>query len=103
MKPGDGRQTRSCCYATDLIDGIVNIGNPIEFTIAELAEIVAQQVGVPLKVVEQDLPPDDPTGASRISPLRPSPERLGTAEPHASSELAAVAPAAENPREPATR
>jgi nucleoside-diphosphate-sugar epimerase len=61
MKPGDGRQTRSCCYATDLIDGIVNIGNPIEFTIAELAEIVAQQVGVPLKVVEQDLPPDDPT------------------------------------------
>jgi nucleoside-diphosphate-sugar epimerase len=71
---GDGRQTRSFCYATDLIDGIVrlakgdglrgkivNIGNPIEFTIAELAEIVAHQVGVPLKVVEQDLPPDDPT------------------------------------------
>jgi dTDP-glucose 4,6-dehydratase len=71
---GDGRQTRSFCYVTDLIDGIVrlakgdglrgklvNVGNPVEFTIAELAQIVAEQVGVPLNVVEHALPPDDPT------------------------------------------
>jgi len=71
---GDGRQTRSFCYVDDLIDGIVklakidglggrvvNIGNPGEFTIAELAGIVAELVGVPLNVVERELPPDDPT------------------------------------------
>jgi nucleoside-diphosphate-sugar epimerase len=71
---GDGRQTRSFCYVDDLIDGIlrlakadalrgrvVNIGNADEFTIMELAQIIAEMVGVPLKVVEQDLPPDDPT------------------------------------------
>jgi nucleoside-diphosphate-sugar epimerase len=71
---GDGRQTRSFCYVDDLIDGIlrlakadalrgrvVNIGNSDEFTIMELARIIAEMVGVPLKVVEQDLPPDDPT------------------------------------------
>jgi dTDP-glucose 4,6-dehydratase len=71
---GDGRQTRSFCYVTDLIDGIVrlakgdglrgklvNVGNPVEFTIVELARIVAEQVGVPLNVVEHALPPDDPT------------------------------------------
>jgi nucleoside-diphosphate-sugar epimerase len=71
---GDGRQTRSFCYVSDLIDGIVrlakgaglsgkvvNIGNPDEFTIAELASIVSDMVGVPLNAVAQQLPPDDPT------------------------------------------
>lgn len=71
---GDGRQTRSFCYVSDLIDGIVrlakgeglrgklvNIGNPGEFTIAELAGIVAELAGVKLNVVARDLPPDDPT------------------------------------------
>jgi nucleoside-diphosphate-sugar epimerase len=71
---GDGRQTRSFCYVDDLIDGIVrlakrpalcgkvvNIGNPDEFTIVELAQIIADAVGVPLNVVARDLPPDDPS------------------------------------------
>jgi nucleoside-diphosphate-sugar epimerase len=71
---GNGRQTRSFCYVSDLIDGIVrlaktaglsgrvvNVGNPVEFTISELAELVARLVGVPLNIVECDLPPDDPT------------------------------------------
>jgi nucleoside-diphosphate-sugar epimerase len=71
---GDGSQTRSFCYVDDLIDGIyqlatrpglsgrvVNVGNPGEFTIRELAEIVAEQIGIELKTVDQALPPDDPT------------------------------------------
>ena len=71
---GDGSQTRSFCHVSDLIDGIVrlakgdnlqgkivNVGNPDEFTILELAEIVAGLAGVALNVVERDLPPDDPT------------------------------------------
>jgi nucleoside-diphosphate-sugar epimerase len=70
---GDGRQTRSFCYVTDLVDGVVrlarhpapvpavvNIGNPQEFTISELARIVSEIAGVPLRVVARDLPPDDP-------------------------------------------
>jgi UDP-glucuronate decarboxylase len=70
---GDGRQTRSFCYITDLIEGVVrlakaqarsgsvvNIGNPDEFTIIDLAAIIAQIAGVPLKVVKAELPPDDP-------------------------------------------
>ena len=71
---GDGNQTRSFCYVDDLINGIyelairpnlngrvVNIGNPGEFTVRELAEIVAEQVGTRLNTVARDLPPDDPT------------------------------------------
>lgn len=71
---GDGRQTRSFCYVDDLVEGIlrlakgdglagriVNIGNPGEFTIEELAGIIAELAGVPLNVVTRDLPPDDPT------------------------------------------
>jgi len=70
---GDGRQTRSFCYITDLIEGVVrlakreargaavvNIGNPKEFTIVDLAQMISQIAGVPLKVVNADLPPDDP-------------------------------------------
>ncbi len=85
---GDGSQTRSFCYVDDLIDGIVrfalapdlagaviNIGNPGEFTIAELAKIVAQSVGVPLSFEQQSLPPDDPT--RRKPDISVARERLG--------------------------
>jgi nucleoside-diphosphate-sugar epimerase len=70
---GTGTQTRSFCYVDDLIEGIVrcaasdrtrglvvNLGNPEEHAIREFAEIVCRLVGVPLRVVEQDLPTDDP-------------------------------------------
>lgn len=71
---GDGHQTRSFCYVDDLIEvmiqmmnsekgftGPVNIGNPGEFTIKELAEMVVTKVGGNSKVVYKDLPADDPT------------------------------------------
>ena len=71
---GDGSQTRSFCYVDDLIEamirmmnseegftGPVNIGNPGEFTIKELAEMVAEKVDGASKMVYKDLPSDDPT------------------------------------------
>lgn len=71
---GDGSQTRSFCYRDDMIEGMirmmensencigpVNIGNPGEFTIKELAEIVIEMTGARSKLVYQPLPPDDPT------------------------------------------
>lgn len=71
---GDGSQTRSFCYVDDLIDGMVrmmnsrdgftgpvNVGNPGEFTIRELAEMVLEKTGSSSKIVYQDLPVDDPT------------------------------------------
>ena len=71
---GDGSQTRSFCYVDDLIEGIVrmmasredflgpvNLGNPGEFTIRELAEIVLEMVDTKSKLVCMDLPKDDPT------------------------------------------
>ena len=70
---GDGQQTRSFCYVDDLIEafvrmmdtgpgfpGPVNIGNPCEFTMLELAEKVLQQVGGTSKLVFMPLPSDDP-------------------------------------------
>src|SRR3712207_2724295 len=70
---GDGSQTRSFCYVDDLIDGLVrlmnsrdgftgpvNLGNPVEFTMKELAELVADKTGRQAAVVYQDLPTDDP-------------------------------------------
>jgi UDP-glucuronate decarboxylase len=70
---GDGSQTRSFCYADDLIDGMVrmmgsrpgfvgpvNIGNPGEFTIKELAEKVIALTGSSSSLVYQPLPADDP-------------------------------------------
>ncbi len=79
---GDGRQTRSFCYVSDLIEGIVrlakreglagsivNLGNPGEFTIAELARIVCDIAGVNLNVVACELPPDDPTRRKPIISL----------------------------------
>jgi len=70
---GDGSQTRSFCYVDDLIDGMfrmmnspddctgpVNLGNPGEFTILELAEKILQLSGSRSKIVFKPLPPDDP-------------------------------------------
>jgi dTDP-glucose 4,6-dehydratase len=68
---GDGRQTRSFCYVDDLIRGIialaesgehepVNIGNPAEFTLLELAESVIAVTGSRSEIVHEALPTDDP-------------------------------------------
>jgi UDP-glucuronate decarboxylase len=70
---GDGSQTRSFCYRDDLIEGMirmmdgpndfigpVNIGNPGEFTILELAEIVLELTGSRSKLIHHSLPVDDP-------------------------------------------
>jgi UDP-glucuronate decarboxylase len=70
---GDGRQTRSFCYVDDLIDGLirlmdapdsvtgpVNLGNPIEFTIRELAETVLRLTKSSSRIVKRPLPADDP-------------------------------------------
>ncbi len=68
---GDGSQTRSFCFVSDLIRGIialaesgyhdpVNIGNPDEFTLLELAELVKEQTGSSSKILFEALPVDDP-------------------------------------------
>jgi UDP-glucuronate decarboxylase len=70
---GDGRQTRSFCYVDDLIDGMIrlmnspdevtgpiNIGNPVEFTVRQLAEKVVGMVGRGGELVLRDLPVNDP-------------------------------------------
>ena len=68
---GDGSQTRSFCYVDDEIEGIyrlfmsdyvgpVNIGNPVEFRIRELAEMVIRMTGSESEIVERPLPQDDP-------------------------------------------
>jgi UDP-glucuronate decarboxylase len=68
---GDGRQTRSFCYVDDLIRGMialaesgvhdpVNIGNPDEFTLLELAETVVEVTGASSEIVFEALPTDDP-------------------------------------------
>jgi UDP-glucuronate decarboxylase len=71
---GDGSQTRSFCYRDDLVEGMirmmdgpdefigpVNLGNPDEFTILELAQLVIELVGSKSKLVHEPLPQDDPT------------------------------------------
>jgi UDP-glucuronate decarboxylase len=70
---GDGSQTRSFCYVDDLINGMVgvmeqedsvgpvNLGNPIEFTIKQLAEAVLDKVHTESSLTEEPLPSDDPT------------------------------------------
>lgn len=71
---GDGTQTRSFCYVSDLVDGIiklmntedetlhlpVNIGNPGEFTMNELAEAVGKTIGKEISIKHLSLPQDDP-------------------------------------------
>lgn len=70
---GDGQQTRSFCYVSDLIDGLmrlmdtpdevtgpINIGNPAEFTIKELAETIIELTGSSSELIFEPLPQDDP-------------------------------------------
>ena len=68
---GDGTQTRSFCYVDDLIEGLyllathdvhepVNLGNPEEHTLTELAEMVLEVTGSPSEIVNEALPIDDP-------------------------------------------
>lgn len=71
---GDGSQTRSFCYRDDLIEGMirmmnnaddfvgpVNIGNPVEYTIKQLAELIVELTDTKSKIIYQPLPEDDPT------------------------------------------
>jgi nucleoside-diphosphate-sugar epimerase len=76
---GDGSQTRSFCYVSDLVDGLyrlmateandanreelhmpVNIGNPGEFTVLELAQLVKEMTDSNSEIIFEPLPPDDP-------------------------------------------
>jgi UDP-glucuronate decarboxylase len=70
---GDGNQTRSFCYITDLVDGLlammgsgdtfkgpVNLGNPVEYTINELADLIGKTMGSEVTVEYHKLPIDDP-------------------------------------------
>src|SRR5262245_29471446 len=70
---GDGLQTRSFCYRDDLVEGIIrmmnagddfigpcNLGNPTEFTVRQLAELVIELTGAKSKIVHEPLPADDP-------------------------------------------
>jgi UDP-glucuronate decarboxylase len=70
---GDGNQTRSFCYVDDLINGLIrlmdtpatltgpiNLGNPIEFTMRELAELVLAETGSSSPIITRPLPQDDP-------------------------------------------
>jgi UDP-glucuronate decarboxylase len=71
---GDGSQSRAFCYVDDLVEGLismmngpdefvgpVNLGNPEEFTISELAKLVIEMTGSSSKIIHQNLPEDDPT------------------------------------------
>lgn len=92
---GDGSQTRSFCYYSDLIEGFsrlmnqdeltgpVNIGNPGEFTMLELAETVLKLVGSKSKLIHLDLPADDPK--QRQPDITVAREKLGW-EPKVSLE-----------------
>jgi nucleoside-diphosphate-sugar epimerase len=86
---GDGSQTRSLCYIDDLVDGIerllhsdyhlpVNLGNPGELTVLELAEMIRRLTGSSSEIVNLPLPVDDPrrrcpdiTTAERVLGWRP--------------------------------
>ncbi len=89
---GDGRQTRSFCYVDELVDamirmmnsrkgftGPVNLGNPGEFTMLELAEKVIELTGSNSKIIHMPLPSDDPTQRKPVIDL--AKKELGW-EPH---------------------
>jgi UDP-glucuronate decarboxylase len=68
---GEGSQTRSFCFVDDLVEGLlrlmeanhtgpINLGNPIEFTIRQLAELVRERINPSLALVHRPLPQDDP-------------------------------------------
>jgi len=84
---GDGAQTRSFCYVDDLVEGFlrmmacedftgpVNLGNPGEFTILELAEAVIRLTGSKSRIINEPLPQDDPL--QRKPDISLARERLG--------------------------
>jgi len=85
---GDGSQTRSFCYVDDLISGLmalmesdpaitgpINLGNPGEFSIKQLAEMVVERTGSKSKIIYQALPQDDPT--QRKPDIAQARKRLG--------------------------
>jgi UDP-glucuronate decarboxylase len=85
---GDGNQTRSFCYVDDLIDGLVklmnspkdftgpvNLGNPTEFSIMELAEMIIEMTGTSSRLVFKPLPADDPR--QRRPDIELAKEKLG--------------------------
>jgi UDP-glucuronate decarboxylase len=85
---GEGDQTRSFCFRDDLVEGFVrmmncpddfvgpvNIGNPGEFTIRELAELVIELTGTKSKIIKKPIPPDDPS--RRRPDIRLAKEKLG--------------------------
>jgi UDP-glucuronate decarboxylase len=88
---GEGNQTRSFCFVSDLVDGImrmmdcedftgpVNLGNPGEFTIKELAETVIDLTGAKSELIYKTLPENDPT--RRRPDITLAKEKLGW-EPH---------------------
>jgi UDP-glucuronate decarboxylase len=93
---GDGQQTRSFCYVSDLVEGFarlmasdhgfepVNLGNPRETTMLELAEIVRRLTGSKSAIVHNPLPKDDPV--RRMPDIRRAQERLGGWRPQVSLE-----------------
>lgn len=84
---GDGKQTRSFCYVSDMVDGLIaamgkgekgevyNLGNPIEFTILELAQKVKELAGSKSEVEHLPLPEDDPK--QRCPDITKAKEKLG--------------------------
>ena len=106
---GEGKQTRSLCYVSDLVRGInlvmesdfhepINLGNPEEMTILQIAKEIIQLIpGTTSKIVHQPMPPDDPrvrcpdiTRAKQIlgwQPLVPRKEGLGKMIEHYRDEL----------------
>lgn len=85
---GDGSQTRSLCYVDDLVDGLmrmmgspddvigpVNLGNPEEYTVKEIAEKIRRIVGATGELAYKELPEDDPV--QRKPDVRVAKERLG--------------------------
>jgi dTDP-glucose 4,6-dehydratase len=83
---GDGKQTRSFCYVSDLVDGIhrllhsdlhdpVNIGNPREWTVLQMAEAIRDIIGSSSRIVHEALPVDDPK--IRQPDITQARERLG--------------------------
>jgi dTDP-glucose 4,6-dehydratase len=83
---GDGSQTRSFCYVSDLVDGLtrlilsdehepVNMGNPLELTILEFAEVIQKLVGSSCAIERRPLPKDDPR--QRKPDIAKAKERLG--------------------------